>query len=299
MNNKNNFLIIAIVLLVLVISATLYQLNKTRAVQQNSVLTANAILLRGSRISQHQLSWVVYAPEKIKAKYFVQSDIALSDIVNGVVLREIRPGEPITQEDIIPAGVDVNYQAILQKNMRAITVAMGDSNLGMTRAGDYVDIILTYTLSAGENKNSDNLVSKTLLRKVLVLGIYGLTADNGVFSGASQDKNRAILVTFEVTPKQVETLTLAEKMGSISLSINNEYLQARARKQSYTTSNSLGSIGQTNNTVTVIRGSTVENLNIVNGQSPERTVIPQMNSKQSNTEAEIRSENNNGARKGP
>ncbi len=105
--------------------------------------------------------------------------------------------------------------AILPSGMRAISTPIREETAagGFILPNDRVDVILSRTVKLG---NKDDKVSETILRNVRVLAI-------GQNAGAQGDEKVATgkTATLELTPPQTETLSLAQSMGEISLSLRS------------------------------------------------------------------------------
>lgn len=202
------------------------------------------------------------------------------------MLRDVKAGQAITRADVIPAGVAVNYDDLLAKNMRAITLSISRSGAGMIQPGDVADVILTYSLGVPNQANASatttaDVVSKTLLHNILVIGVQGGAAQAGgkktqrglaetLSIGRSQAGN-FVFVTLELTPKQVEILSVGQRVGRLSLSLNGRYVATITGEQSYTTSQAVSDLGlapmpeqvrQRDNIVTIIRGADKEVVNL-------------------------------------
>lgn len=273
MDRKNLVMLILIVFFALILLILLFRLNSAWGQSEHRVLVSNQELSRGTRISADNLTWENYPPTRIKSNYYVQKNTAIKDVEGGVVLHSIKPNEPITRSNILPPSSATNYQALLKPNMRAVMLPIIDLGSGFVRSGDHVDIILTFNeedlVRKGPSKfqtkkNPVDLVSKTLLTNVLILGVYppnggGPQNQVGKLLSAGRADQNAKWVTFELNPKQAEILTLANNMGVVSLSLQGNVIGHSIDEDSFTTS---ASIAGANNSepkrVTIIRGSSKE-----------------------------------------
>jgi pilus assembly protein CpaB len=100
--------------------------------------------------------------------------------------------------------------------MRATTIRVNDVSgvAGFVLPGDRVDILLTRDPESGKRRGS-NLQTDVFLQNMKVLAIA---------QDANQDRNKAAVVkavTLEVTPTQAQKLTLAQKLGSLSLALRH------------------------------------------------------------------------------
>ncbi|TGD45340.1 Flp pilus assembly protein CpaB [Pseudotabrizicola sediminis] len=124
--------------------------------------------------------------------------------------REMAQGELVLASKISDFGEKVTIVQSLGKNTRAMAIKVEAETAvgGFVTPGDSVDIVLT-------QGRDDGLRAVTILQNIHVLGV-------------DQDANRqsdqplvAQTVTVEVTPEQGQTLALAQKAGTLSLSLRS------------------------------------------------------------------------------
>ena len=103
--------------------------------------------------------------------------------------------------------------AVLTPGYRAMSIKIGaDSGVaGLVFPGDRVDIILTHNLQKSDG--SQHRASETVLKNVRVLAL-----DSRVDDETGQPK-LAKTATLELTPKQVESLSVSRELGRLSLSL--------------------------------------------------------------------------------
>lgn len=273
LDRKQRLMIILIVLFAFVLLILLFRLNSAWGQTQYRVLTAKSNLSRGARLSPENLTWLTYPPAQIKANFYVQRSTSAKDVDGAVVLHGIKANEPITRANILPPSSALNYQALVKPDMRAVTLPIVDIGAGFVQSGDHVDIILTFNTQEmvkneggkfSKGKTPFNLISKTLLTHVLVLGVYPQGAPQAgsrigkLLTGGKGEQN-AKWVTFELEPKKAEVLTLASNMGVISLSLQGNVIGRSVDEDSYTTSASLIDARKVETRkITIIRGSSKE-----------------------------------------
>jgi pilus assembly protein CpaB len=139
--------------------------------------------------------------------------------VSGAIARApILAGEPITRNKLIKAGEGGVLAAILPGGMRAISTRIKEETAvgRLILPNDHVDVILTRRLR-GVNGQEQH-VSDTLFRNVRVLAI-GQQLETK--EGKKSTEGSANTATLELTPRQAETLALANSMGEISLSLRS------------------------------------------------------------------------------
>lgn len=192
-----------------------------------SVLVARADIKRGQILRPEDLVWQVWPEGGIDKNYIVLGGPKKPESYAGWVAKNpIGGGEPITEGRIIAPGNRGFLAAVLHAGMRAIsvpvTVTSGIS--GFIFPGDYVDLLLTYSVpappSAGGDKdtkksNYDHKAAETVLRNVRVIAI-----DQRLESKPGEAVP-AHTATFEVSPKQSEVIALASEIGKVSLSLRS------------------------------------------------------------------------------
>jgi pilus assembly protein CpaB len=131
-------------------------------------------------------------------------------------LRTIEVNEPILKSKITGFGGRASLSTLIAPGMRATTIRVNDVSgvAGFVLPGDRVDILLTRDPDSGKRRGN-NLQTDVFLQNMKVLAIA---------QDANQDRNKAAVVkavTLEVTPTQAQKLTLAQKLGSLSLALRH------------------------------------------------------------------------------
>ncbi|HVL74271.1 MAG TPA: Flp pilus assembly protein CpaB, partial [Beijerinckiaceae bacterium] len=130
-------------------------------------------------------------------------------------------GEPIRREKLIKASGSGFMSAILPSGMRAVAISI--DTRGATSAGgfilpnDRVDVIRTFRdQDASGGTGSEVHLSETILTNIRVLAIGPhIQERNGekVVTGET--------ATLELSPAQAELVTLAQKVGQLSLALRS------------------------------------------------------------------------------
>lgn len=192
------------------------------AIAIGEVLVASAELPVGQRIQAADLRWQSWPEQAITPGYMTRKDTpkGIEEVVGSIVRTAFLAGEPVRPQKL--ARPDGGFMAaILPEGMRAIAVVIdtrGSSSAGgFILPNDHVDLIRTYRDEEGSRSGSAEIqVSETLLTDVRVLAVGQIV----------QEKNGANVVTGEtatlaLTPAQAELVTLAQKVGQISLSLRS------------------------------------------------------------------------------
>jgi pilus assembly protein CpaB len=137
-----------------------------------------------------------------------------------MVRRSLSAGEPIRPSDVMRPGDHGFLAAVLQPGMRAVTVAVDATTgaAGLIWPGDRVDLILTQTIQAASMPLGHRVAAETVLSNVRVIAI-----DQQLVQGAdaNQTDNPARTVTLEVTQEQAVSVSVATRLGRLSLSVRS------------------------------------------------------------------------------
>ncbi len=143
----------------------------------------------------------------------------IKEIPARVALRTIEVNEPILKSKITGFGGRASLSTLIAPGMRATTIRVNDVTgvAGFVLPGDRVDILLTRDPAGGggRRQRGANLQTDVFLQNMKVLAIA---------QDANEDRNKPAVVkavTLEVTPIQGQKLTLAQKLGSLSLSLRH------------------------------------------------------------------------------
>jgi pilus assembly protein CpaB len=188
-------------------------------------------LIAGTIIAPEHLSRMEMTEAAITAEMVV-ADAEGQTLLAGSVARQVLPqGVPIARTAIVQPGDRGFLAAVLPKGMRAISIPVTETAglNGLALPGDWVDLILTYSVTAdddgGENSDSkprDISASETVARNIRLLAL-----DNRVNAQAKNEKGEIVApppprtATLQVTPRQAEEITLANTLGSLSLALNS------------------------------------------------------------------------------
>jgi pilus assembly protein CpaB len=134
----------------------------------------------------------------------------LASVEGKVTRASLIKGEILLGERFADAGAGSTLAAVVDKNMRAVTVRVDDvvGVAGFLLPGNRVDVVSAY-------KEGQETKSETVLQNVRVLAVD---------QTAATDKNEPVVVravTLEVAPKDAETLVRAKQRGSIQLTLRN------------------------------------------------------------------------------
>lgn len=186
------------------------------------VLVATKALPVGTIITADSLRYQPWPKELIEAAYFKEGDdgASIDSLVGTVVRNAVTAGQPLTQGSIVKPGDRGFLAAALGPGMRAVTVPVSALTgvAGFVFPGDRVDLVLTQNVDASAGPPLK--VSETIVRNLRVL------ATDQRSTPSIDDKGNTVvseykLVTIEATPRIAEKITVAQAIGTISLSLRS------------------------------------------------------------------------------
>ncbi len=179
--------------------------------QTLQVLVARNPVHTGQIVKPDDLRWQSWPEGSLAPTYIVEGKRPLSDFVGAVARVPIDAGEPISEGKLVLAGTRGFMSAVLQPGARAVSVPVTatSSVSGFIYAGDRVDVLLTHVLNTQDGQHS---ATETVLRNARVIAM-----DQKLDFSPGDKPDIAKTATLELTPKQSEIVTLAVKMGDLSL----------------------------------------------------------------------------------
>ncbi|HUN42569.1 MAG TPA: Flp pilus assembly protein CpaB [Acetobacteraceae bacterium] len=169
-------------------------------------------------------------PEDLAAKQVPISMPGLADanvdtpdarrgLVGAMVRHSLAQGDIVRNSDVMRPGDHGFLAAVLAPGMRAVTIAVNDisGTAGLIWPGDRVDVILTENISGPNLAPGHNVAAETVLSNVRVIAI-----DQQIIQGAVSTPDKlAKTVTLEVTEKEAEDVSVAVRLGQLSLAVRS------------------------------------------------------------------------------
>jgi pilus assembly protein CpaB len=186
------------------------------------VLVATKALPVGTIITADSVRYQPWPKELIAAAYFKEGDggASIDSLVGTVVRNAVTAGQPLTQGSLVKPGDRGFLAAALGPGMRAVTVPVSALTgvAGFVFPGDRVDLVLTQNVEASFGPPLK--VSETIVGNLRVL------ATDQRSSPSIDDKGNSVvseykLVTIEATPRIAEKITVAQSIGTVSLSLRS------------------------------------------------------------------------------
>ena len=189
--------------------------------QGPKVLVAQRVLPAGTIITADAIGFQPWPKELVKDAYFIDGESDVSKLLGTVVRFPVTAGEPVTQGSLVKPGDRGFLAAALGPGMRAVTVPVSDKTgvAGFVFPGDRVDLVLTQTVTT-EGASGDLKTSETILRNLRVLATDQSTTQEKTEQGNTVVKQFRT-VTIEVTPKIAEKVSVAQTLGTLSLSLRS------------------------------------------------------------------------------
>jgi pilus assembly protein CpaB len=195
------------------------------------VRIAAADLPPGWLLRDADLAWKELPVADIPPNAVIDSNAPDAVELKGSLLREAVPaGQLIRSDEVILSSAPGFLAATLHPGMRAVSVAIDDvsGNAGLIEPGDYVDLLLTQQMG-GRTDNPDLAVSsETVVQHVRILAVGSvIQRPKTDANGAQDNSNRARTVTLEVTPQMAEVVSVAARLGSLSLALRSFAITSR------------------------------------------------------------------------
>lgn len=202
-----------------------------KAAPVHSILVAAVNLSPGQFVHADDLRWQIWPRGIVNQNYIVEGHVHRSALSGRVMRVAVAAGEPVTNAESVAPGSHGFLSAALKPGMRAVSIGItATSGLhGMVSPGDRVDLILTEGVPGRRNRMMRH-AGLTILRNVRVIAIdrnlnpaawKGAAGSKLIAKGAAHHHTRQQTATLEVTPKQVQTVAVAQVMGSLSLSLRS------------------------------------------------------------------------------
>lgn len=174
------------------------------------VVAAGATLKFGDRLAKENLRLMDWPAGNVPEGAFKSIDELLGPEPR-VALQAIQPNELILANKVTGPGQRASLSAVITSGMRAMTIRVNDvlGVAGFVLPGDRVDIMLTREIV------KDQPITNVLLQNVTVLGID---------QRSEQQNNQPAVVkavTIEVTTEQAQKITLAARVGVLSLALRD------------------------------------------------------------------------------
>src|SRR5690606_7332634 len=188
--------------------------------QGPKVLVAKRGLPIGTIITADAIGYQLWPQEMVQDAYFIDGEADMNNLLGTVVRNPITAGEPVTQGSLVAPGDRGFLAAALGPGMRAVTVPVSAKTGvgGFICPGDRVDLMLTQTINGDEGQALNT--AETVLKNLRVLA-----TDQSTETTTDENGKTVVqafrTVTLEATPRIAEKITVAQTIGTISLSLRS------------------------------------------------------------------------------
>ena len=209
---------IAIGLVAVVLANAWFSGVQQRQVQQAEqqklarIVVAAQPLDFGTKLTEQNVQLQNWPAGSVPEGAFTSIAAALQD--NRVALRPIVPGEPVLASKVSGKDGRATLAAVLPAGMHAYSIPASalDSVSGFVLPGTMVDVLLTRKIE-GDGAMSEDMRSDVILRNVQVLAVDQFASDK------DGDPKVAKTATVAVTLADAQRLSIAEKIGTLSLAL--------------------------------------------------------------------------------
>ena len=181
------------------------------------ILVARSDIAMGQTVSPGEIQWQPWPANAATGNFIRKSDRpgAIENLSGQIARVPFVAGEPIREAKLVNAKVSGFMAAILPQGMRAMSIQISPETGagGFILPNDRVDVVLSRRDKASGNEPN---ASETGLSNIRVLAI-----DQNIEEKNGQKVVIGKTATLELTPGQVETLSLSQQIGTISLSLRS------------------------------------------------------------------------------
>lgn len=178
-------------------------------------------LVREEDFTTHAAASINLPPDAI-----VDTPEAKIGLRGSLIRKYLDTGSPVTMADVLRPRDRGFLASVLEPGTRAFSIKV-DAETGVSGLiwpGDHVDVVLTQEIQ--DATLAQKTASETVLHDVRIIGI-----DQEIVQGAPADNSLAgkvaHTVTLQVSPEQVETITVAERLGKLSLAMRSAVQQSQ------------------------------------------------------------------------
>ena len=223
---RNLIILIAVAASLAVLVAVFVRQKVAPSSTQTVIMVARSDLAAGTTLAAGDLMWLPVEKTTVPPAAIVRGKgfKELSDVAERRLRRMVLKGEPVLTSSLVNEG-DKSLAGFLDPGKRGFSIPVSAQTGvgGFVQPGNLVDVILTYDIklpnsSGGANPAAlivANSASETVLSNVRVLAVDQEIRDLG------KDAKPARTVSLELSPEQVEKVSLAMQMGDLSLSLRS------------------------------------------------------------------------------
>lgn len=185
---------------------------------QKKVLVAARTLAAGSMVKPEDIVGKSLPEVDTAGALAADSPDAIRTLAGSMAKHVIAQGEPIREDDVLKPTDHGFMAAALQPGMRAVTIGVDatSGSAGLVWPGDRVDLTLTQSSTDPSLPIGRRVSAETILTNSRVIAI-----DQQLMQGAAPTgtEGPGRTVTLEVKPDDVQRVSVAMRLGRLSLSV--------------------------------------------------------------------------------
>ncbi len=176
------------------------------------VVVAKTKLRFGNELTPDNLRVIAWPADALPEGSFPSVPNLFEGASRRVALRTIEPNEPVTKLKVSGFGGKASLSNVITPGMRAVSIRVNEALgvAGFVLPGDRVDVMLTRSDEKGG----------TPMTHILLQDVRVLAVDQAI-EGQAEGPKVVDTVTVEVTIEQVQKLILAQRVGTITLTLRN------------------------------------------------------------------------------
>lgn len=187
------------------------------AVVMESILVAGRDLQAGSLLKPDDIGTVQVPHDKVPDGASLDTSLNRHQFAGAMIRRRVPAGDLLLGRELLRPGDHGFLAAVLSSGMRAVTIGVDaiTGSAGLIWPGDRIDVLLTHQLDDPSRPVGRRIAAETVLSNVRVIAI-----DQQLVQGAAPGSNeakQATTVTLEVTGQQSERVSVASRLGRLSL----------------------------------------------------------------------------------
>ncbi len=184
-----------------------------------AVLIAGRDLQAGALLKPDDIGVQHVLKDKIPEGASLDNADSRHALIGSMVRRRLASSEVLLPKDLLRPGDHGFLAAVLGAGMRAATIGVDaiTGTAGLIWPGDRVDVLLTHQIEDPSRPLGHRIAAETVLNNVRVIAI-----DQQLVQGAapgSAESKLAATVTLEVAPPEAERVSVAARLGRLSLSV--------------------------------------------------------------------------------
>ena len=185
------------------------------------ILVAKSDIPMGQRLSPGDVQWQAWPATTATGNFIRKSDrpAAIENLSGQIARVPFVAGEPIREAKLVNSKGSGFMAAILPTGMRAVSTQISPETGagGFILPNDHVDVVLLR-----RDKEAEKAVGTEVHTSEIVLSnIRVLAIDQNVEEKSGQKVVVGKTATLELTPSQVEKLTLLQQLGTLSLALRS------------------------------------------------------------------------------